>query len=52
MIGDGSYMAGKSDPLTNLLGPEHGGRSRALSNVIGTDVEQKRGCNFTAVIFF
>ncbi|KAJ0876878.1 putative Ulp1 protease family catalytic domain, papain-like cysteine peptidase superfamily [Helianthus annuus] len=35
MIDDGSYFSNKEDPLTRLLGPEHGGRSRTVSNIIG-----------------
>ncbi|XP_076912694.1 uncharacterized protein LOC143571061 [Bidens hawaiensis] len=34
MIEDGSYFSGKEDPLTRLLGPEHGGRSRTTSHII------------------
>ncbi|KAL8265011.1 hypothetical protein R6Q59_023141 [Mikania micrantha] len=30
---DGSYGDGKSDPLTQFLGREHGGRTRAVSSV-------------------
>ncbi|KAK9049103.1 hypothetical protein SSX86_031929 [Deinandra increscens subsp. villosa] len=36
MIKDGSYFKGKGDPLTRVLGPEHGGRSRTVSVVLGS----------------
>ncbi|KAL8214411.1 hypothetical protein R6Q57_003860 [Mikania cordata] len=35
MIKDGTYFEGNVDPLAKVLGPEHGGRSRTVSNVIG-----------------
>nr|KAJ0203353.1 hypothetical protein LSAT_V11C500252790 [Lactuca sativa] len=35
MIADGSYYQNEEDPLVRLLGPEHGGRSRTVSNIIG-----------------
>ncbi|CAI9279845.1 unnamed protein product [Lactuca saligna] len=35
MIADGSYFQNKEDPLVRLLGREHGGRSRTISNIIG-----------------
>ncbi|MFS7910879.1 hypothetical protein Hanom_Chr02g00111381 [Helianthus anomalus] len=41
MIDDGSYFSNKEDPLTRLLGPKHGGRSRTVSNIIGrTQVQE------------
>ncbi|XP_076913338.1 uncharacterized protein LOC143571926 isoform X1 [Bidens hawaiensis] len=36
MIEDGTYFEGKDDPLIRVLGPEHGGRTRTISNVIGS----------------
>ncbi|KAL8248993.1 hypothetical protein R6Q59_005861 [Mikania micrantha] len=35
MIKDGTYFEGNVDPLVKVLGPEHGGRSRTVSHVIG-----------------
>ncbi|KAK9056921.1 hypothetical protein SSX86_024286 [Deinandra increscens subsp. villosa] len=35
MIEDGSYYEEREDPITRVLGPEHGGRSRTVSTVIG-----------------
>ncbi|KAK9059737.1 hypothetical protein SSX86_020441 [Deinandra increscens subsp. villosa] len=35
MIADGSYLKEKDDPLVRVLGSEHGGRSRTVSEVIG-----------------
>ncbi|KAK9049567.1 hypothetical protein SSX86_031464 [Deinandra increscens subsp. villosa] len=34
MIADGSYLKEKDDPLVRVLGSEHGGRSRTVSEVI------------------
>ncbi|KAJ0622491.1 hypothetical protein HanRHA438_Chr01g0020001 [Helianthus annuus] len=36
MIADGSYFAGKDDPIIRVMGREHGGRTRAVSEVIGS----------------
>ncbi|KAL4583243.1 hypothetical protein LXL04_007811 [Taraxacum kok-saghyz] len=36
MIADGSYDLNKEDPLIRLLGPEHGGRSRTVCEIIGS----------------
>ncbi|KAI7747188.1 hypothetical protein M8C21_031893, partial [Ambrosia artemisiifolia] len=36
MIEDGSYFAGKDDPIVRVMGREHGGRTRAVSEVIGS----------------
>ncbi|KAL8249855.1 hypothetical protein R6Q59_006723 [Mikania micrantha] len=41
---DGSYGDGRSDPLTQIFGPEHGGRTRTVSGVVGRT--QLRGCYF------
>ncbi|XP_076899362.1 uncharacterized protein LOC143553211 [Bidens hawaiensis] len=35
MIADGSYNENKEDPLVRVVGPEHGGRSRTVSQIIG-----------------
>ena len=35
MIADESYYQNEEDSLVRLLGPEHGGRSRIVSNIIG-----------------
>ncbi|KAF5806747.1 hypothetical protein HanXRQr2_Chr05g0225221 [Helianthus annuus] len=35
MKADGSYFSGVEDPISRLLGPEHGGRLRTVSNIIG-----------------
>ncbi|KAL8210937.1 hypothetical protein R6Q57_005374 [Mikania cordata] len=35
MIKDGTYNKGIEDPLSRVFGPEHGGRTRTVSNVIG-----------------
>ncbi|KAK1440489.1 hypothetical protein QVD17_06317 [Tagetes erecta] len=35
MIADGSYAQNKDDPLVRVVGPEHGGRSRTVSNLVG-----------------
>ncbi|KAL9996137.1 hypothetical protein Hdeb2414_s0006g00217161 [Helianthus debilis subsp. tardiflorus] len=35
MNANGSYFSGVEDPLSRLLGPEHGGRLRTVSNIIG-----------------
>ncbi|KAL8223403.1 hypothetical protein R6Q57_018878 [Mikania cordata] len=35
MIKDKTYNKGIEDPLSRVLGPEHGGRTRTVSNVIG-----------------
>lgn len=35
MIEDGTFGLGKEDVLTRYYGPEHGGRTRGVSNVIG-----------------
>ncbi|KAK9063144.1 hypothetical protein SSX86_017014 [Deinandra increscens subsp. villosa] len=35
MIKDGSYFEARDDPITRVLGPEHGGRTRTVSDVIG-----------------
>ncbi|XP_076937014.1 uncharacterized protein LOC143604403 [Bidens hawaiensis] len=35
MIADGSYNENKEDPLVRVVGPEHGGRSRTVSHIIG-----------------
>jgi hypothetical protein len=35
VIVDGSYFEEKDDPLVRVLGPEHGGRSRTLPEIIG-----------------
>ncbi|KAJ0463345.1 putative Ulp1 protease family catalytic domain, papain-like cysteine peptidase superfamily [Helianthus annuus] len=35
MIKDGSFFLNKEDPLVRLLGPEHGGRARTISDIIG-----------------
>ncbi|CAI9270977.1 unnamed protein product [Lactuca saligna] len=35
MIADGSYFQNKEEPLVRLLGREHEGRSRTISNIIG-----------------
>ncbi|KAF5809106.1 hypothetical protein HanXRQr2_Chr04g0153231 [Helianthus annuus] len=37
MIEDGSYFAGKDDPIVRVMGREHGGRTRAVSELIGND---------------
>lgn len=37
MIADGSYNENKEDPLVRVVGPEHGGRSRTVSQIIGND---------------
>ncbi|KAL8210982.1 hypothetical protein R6Q57_005419 [Mikania cordata] len=34
MIKDGTYNKGIEDPLSKVFGPEHGGRTRTVSNVI------------------
>ncbi|KAL4567728.1 hypothetical protein LXL04_023320 [Taraxacum kok-saghyz] len=36
MIADGSYDLNKEDPLIRLLGPEHGGRSHTVCEIIGS----------------
>ncbi|KAJ0893811.1 putative Ulp1 protease family catalytic domain, papain-like cysteine peptidase superfamily [Helianthus annuus] len=36
MIEDGSYFAGKDDPIVRVMGREHGGRTRAVSELIGS----------------
>ncbi|KAJ0795162.1 putative Ulp1 protease family catalytic domain, papain-like cysteine peptidase superfamily [Helianthus annuus] len=36
MIEDGSYFAGNDDPIVRVMGREHGGRTRAVSEVIGS----------------
>ncbi|MFS7928750.1 hypothetical protein Hanom_Chr04g00324421 [Helianthus anomalus] len=36
MIADGSYFAGKDDPILRVMGREHGGRTQAVSEVIGS----------------
>ncbi|KAM0036947.1 hypothetical protein Hdeb2414_s0014g00432361 [Helianthus debilis subsp. tardiflorus] len=36
MIVDGSYFAGKDDPIIRVMGREHGGRTRVVSEVIGS----------------
>ncbi|KAJ0490021.1 hypothetical protein HanRHA438_Chr12g0561221 [Helianthus annuus] len=36
MIEDGSYFAGNDDPIVRIMGREHGGRTRAVSEVIGS----------------
>ncbi|KAL4585004.1 hypothetical protein LXL04_009617 [Taraxacum kok-saghyz] len=36
MIADGSYDLNKEDPLIRLLGPEHGGRSCTVCEIIGS----------------
>ncbi|KAJ0493043.1 hypothetical protein HanIR_Chr12g0581611 [Helianthus annuus] len=46
MIDDGSYFSNKEDPLTRLLGPEHGGRSRTISNIIGNFI-----CDIMIVLY-
>ncbi|KAI7747575.1 hypothetical protein M8C21_017426 [Ambrosia artemisiifolia] len=35
MKADGTYYQGREDPLTRCFGPEHGGRTRTISYVIG-----------------
>ncbi|KAK1429694.1 hypothetical protein QVD17_11909 [Tagetes erecta] len=35
MIKDGTYFLNKEDPIIRLLGAEHGGRSRTVSDIIG-----------------
>ncbi|XP_076922092.1 uncharacterized protein LOC143583751 [Bidens hawaiensis] len=35
MIADESYYENKEDPLVRVIGPEHGGRSRTISQIIG-----------------
>ncbi|KAJ0784910.1 putative Ulp1 protease family catalytic domain, papain-like cysteine peptidase superfamily [Helianthus annuus] len=35
MMADGSYYKNKSDPLVQVLGPEHPGRARTVSGFIG-----------------
>ncbi|MFS7965647.1 hypothetical protein Hanom_Chr09g00764671 [Helianthus anomalus] len=36
MIEDGSYFAGNDDPIVRVMGREHGGRTRAVFEVIGS----------------
>ncbi|KAI7747240.1 hypothetical protein M8C21_002032 [Ambrosia artemisiifolia] len=36
MKADGTYCEGRVDPLTRCFGPEHGGRSRTVSCIIGS----------------
>ncbi|KAJ0813639.1 hypothetical protein HanPSC8_Chr17g0775841 [Helianthus annuus] len=36
MIEDGSYFAVKDDPIVRVMGREHGGRTRAVSELIGS----------------
>ncbi|KAJ0459940.1 hypothetical protein HanHA89_Chr16g0654811 [Helianthus annuus] len=36
MIEDGSYFAGKDDPIVRVMGREHDGRTRAVSELIGS----------------
>lgn len=38
MIEDGTYFEGNDDPLIRVLGPEHGGKTRTISNVIGNAI--------------
>ncbi|KAK9076404.1 hypothetical protein SSX86_004738 [Deinandra increscens subsp. villosa] len=33
---NGSYFQGRGDPITSFLGAEHGGRTRGISNIIGS----------------
>lgn len=35
---DGSYGNGVEDPISRLRGPEHGGRPRRVSSIIGNIV--------------
>ncbi|MFS7967533.1 hypothetical protein Hanom_Chr09g00786801 [Helianthus anomalus] len=43
MIDDGSYFSNKEDPLTRLLGPEHGGRSRTVFILITRRTQVREG---------
>lgn len=35
MIEDGTYYISENDPIIEVFGAEHGGRSRTVSNIIG-----------------
>ncbi|KAL8210983.1 hypothetical protein R6Q57_005420 [Mikania cordata] len=56
MIKDGTYNKGIEDPLSKVFGPEHGGRTRTVSNVIVDTIVQQQHqvgpMGFMDMVFF